>query len=450
MSDILEERAKQRIEEAKADDRYVNSSKFVPTEDEKNEGQKIIKELASMFTSQQLYSDDEEDRKKITDRVWALCGKTGHPKNIQNRIYKYVMQTAFGYGPITRYMKDPEVSEIIVQGYKNIVIKRKGVTEKTDASFASEEDLATAIQRLVQSYGGALNVSNPLSTGALPNDGSRITATCPPASKTHTLNIRRHIAPTISMDDYINAGSIAIVMGAFLKACIECRANILISGGTDAGKTTFLNMLTEYISPEQLVVTIEDTEELNIRSDNVRTMLTRPSNTKDKMNITQSTLLQIALRQTPDRIIQGEARDESIADMFDIMSSGHPGTLGTIHADNPTVLVNTRIPNLYRLKPQSLPDSAIASQISYALDIIVQINKMSDGKRIVTYISGVFPNREMERAGLVDVRSIFKYERDKKQFVCTGEMPPKVIEKMRDAGMPERTIMSLLRKGVVV
>ena len=444
MGSIALENLRRKQEAENAEDAYVKSSRFVPTNEEMTAGTQIIKDLASVFNSDILYSDDAADIAKVEKKIKELCERYGYPSNKRNRILQYVKLTAFGYGPLTRYMEDADVSEIIAQSPSNIIIKKHGVTIKTDASFASEADMATAIQRIVQSYGGALNVSNPMSLGAL-KDGSRVTATCPPISTTYTLNIRRHIAPTISMKDYIDSKSIAPQMGHFLRKCIECRANILISGGTDAGKTTFLNMLTEYIPREQLIVTIEDTQELNIRSKNVRTMLTRPSNTPDKMNITQATLLQLALRQTPDRIIQGEARDESIVDMFDIMSSGHPGTLGTIHSDNPTVLVNTRIPNLYRLKPQSsLSDRAIASQISYALDVIVQLNRLPNGRRVVTYISAVFENREKESNGYVDVRDIYTYDRVRDCFVYHGVRPPKVLEKMRDSGIPEQFINLLL------
>lgn len=349
------------------------------------------------------------------------------------RVEKVVLSSIIGLGPIDAYLHDQDVTEIIVQRYNHISIERKGKVEDTDAEFVSEEHLMTVINRIIQPVGRQINLHTPLVDARL-KDGSRINATIPPISPDGaTLTIRRFPEKAYTGSDYLTFGSIDERMLRFLMCVVEGKGNIIVSGGTGSGKTTLLNMLSMGIPENELIVTIEDSCELRLNQPNVRRLEARLSTGENQVtSITVRDLVKNALRMRPDRIIVGEIRDGTIVDMVSAMSTGHEGSLSTVHANSPLNLINARMPILYSMYGDSaFTPTAQAIQLSEALDLIVHISRMVDGSRKITHIThvaGLEPDQKR-----LKLRDIYKYENG--AFKCTGYVPEKLLQKLSDNGI---------------
>lgn len=414
--------------------KQVEQENIIPTDDEQKYVSEIIKHVADVFSADfKTYGVDDPNLKARVEKYVARAVSQLDIEFIsQERIKKVVMMTAFGYGPLTPLIEDDSISEIIVEGFDHIVVDRNGRIEETGITFTNEEQMMTIVQRIVQSANRQLNMSSPIVDAEL-KDGSRVNAVIAPVAKVPSLNIRKFKKDMMDANSYIRSGTIDVTEMAFLKRVVAGKANIFVMGGTSTGKTTLLNILSSFIGADELIVTIEDTFELQLNQPNVRNFRTRESDDNGLDNITQSKLLKAALRQRPDRIIQGEARDGSIFDMIDAMSTGHEGSMGTIHANNPQHMCNVRIPNLFRLTGMDFNDEEIANLIVDAIEIIVHLKRYPDGRRRVQTISYVDGLREEDKR--VKVVDIYRYDAVKDEFYCTGNIPHKIIEKARDNGV---------------
>jgi pilus assembly protein CpaF len=317
-----------------------------------------------------------------------------------------VINELFGLGPLEQLLKDPSISDILVNRYDRIYIERDGRLEETEVVFTDERHLHQIIERIVSSVGRRIDESSPMVDARLA-DGSRVNAVIPPlAIDGAALSIRRFRTDRLGAQDLVVRDSLTQPMLDFLRAAVACRLNVVVSGGTGAGKTTLLNILSGFISEKERIVTIEDAAELMLRQRHVVRLETRPANIEGKGAVRQRDLVVNALRMRPDRIIVGEVRSEEALDMLQAMNTGHDGSLTTVHA-------NTARDALYRLDTMvamanlNIPEKAIRQQIASAIDLIIQITRLSDGTRKITAITEIIG---MEQ-DTITMQDLFNFER---------------------------------------
>jgi len=341
-----------------------------------------------------------------------------------------------GLGPLEPLLKDPLVSDILCNTFKDVFVERRGVLEKTPVRFASDGHLMTIIDRIISPLGRRLDESSPMVDARLP-DGSRVNAIVPPlAVDGPALSIRRFAVNPLKMDDLINYRSLTPDVAEFLSAAVGAKLNIMISGGTGAGKTTLLNVLSGFIPYRERIVTIEDSAELQLQQNHIVRLETRPPNIEGKGEVTQRDLVRNSLRMRPDRIIVGEVRGPEALDMLQAMNTGHEGSLTTIHANSPRDSL-TRLEAMILMTGFDLPEQAMRFMTSSALDLIVQISRLSDGTRKVTSISEIV-GMEGE---VITLQEIFNFKREgidkegrvRGKFRATG-IRPKFAEKIELAG----------------
>jgi pilus assembly protein CpaF len=302
-------------------------------------------------------------------------------------IVEHIIYEITGLGPIEPLFRDPSISDILVNGPKDIYIERKGRLARVPASFRDDTHLLGVIDRIVSRVGRRVDESSPMVDARLP-DGSRVNAIIPPlAIDGPVLSIRRFGAE-IAMQQLVDLGALTEQMVALLAGCVHARLNVLISGGTGAGKTTLLNALSSFIPPQERIVTIEDAAELRMQQEHVVRLETRPPNSEGKGEVVARDLVKNALRMRPDRIIVGEVRSAEALDMLQAMNTGHEGSLTTIHANSPRDAL-ARLETMMLFAGTALPQRAMREQIASALDVIIQVNRMSDGSRRVTSITEV-------------------------------------------------------------
>ena len=422
----------QRKNEEKLKEKIEN--KYIPpSEEEVRLAEELVGKTTKRFSGELLNRKIEDIEGRIREFVINEAEELPLPKESRLKVSQTALLTLLGRGPIERYLEDPDITEVIVQRYDNVVYEKKGKIYKADAVFTGEEQLRTVINRIVQKVNKQVNIATPIVDARLP-DGSRVNATFPPVSPDGaTLDIRKFNMANITGEDYIEMGSMSRGMLEFLKKCVKGKITIFVSGGTGTGKTTMLNMLSAYIPDDELIVTIEDTIELKLQQPNVRRMEVRRSDPETKMmDVDTNLLVKNALRQRPDRIILGESRDGSVVDLISAMSTGHEGSMSTIHANSPENMVNIRMPILYSMnKEADFSENSIALQISEAVDIVVQLSRMPDGSRKVTEISEV-TGAEGSR---VRLQPIFKYDIKTGKFGKTGNVPKKTLRKLALRGV---------------
>jgi pilus assembly protein CpaF len=293
-----------------------------------------------------------------------------------------------GYGPIEPFLQDDSVSEVMVNGPNQIYVERNGFLTEVPARFISADSLMRVIERIVAPIGRRIDEGVPMVDARLP-DGSRVNAIIPPLSLIGPiLTIRRFAGQRYSMTRLVETGALTTSMAEFLKICVRYRKNIIVSGGTGSGKTTFLNALSEFIPATERIVTIEDAAELRLAQPHVLSLEARPPNVEGRGEITIRDLVRNALRMRPDRIIVGECRGGEALDMLQAMNTGHDGSLTTGHANSPRDLLS-RLEVMVLMAGMDLPVRAIREQISAAVDIVVQLSRFSDGRRRVTSIVAV-------------------------------------------------------------
>jgi pilus assembly protein CpaF len=324
----------------------------------------------------------------------------------RDRLVMEVQHEVFGLGPLETLMKDPEISDILVNSSSQIYVERYGKLEKTDVRFRDDAHLMQIIERIVTRVGRRVDESSPMVDARLA-DGSRVNAIIPPlALDGPILSIRRFGVERLTVNDLIQFNSIPPQMAEVAAACVKSRLNMIVSGGTGAGKTTLLNCLSNYIPENERIVTIEDSAELQLQQHHVARMECRPPNVEGKGAVRQRELVINALRMRPDRIVLGEVRGGEALDMLQAMNTGHDGSLTTIHANNPRDAI-ARLETMCLMADVNLPDKAIRHQIAAAVHIVVQVARLSDGTRRVTHISEVTGVAD----GMVTLQDIFVFDR---------------------------------------
>src|SRR6478672_9374470 len=317
-----------------------------------------------------------------------------------------VLNELFGLGPLEALLRDPNVSDILVNRHDQVYIERNGKLEETSIVFKDDRHLMQIIERIVSSVGRRIDESSPMVDARL-QDGSRVNAIIPPlALDGPALSIRRFRTERLAAPDLVDRESLTQPMLDFLRGAVAARLNIIVSGGTGAGKTTLLNILSSFISDNERIVTIEDAAELMLRQRHVVRLETRPANIEGKGAVRARNLVINSLRMRPDRIVVGEVRGEEALDMLQAMNTGHDGSLTTIHANSPRDALY-RLDTMVAMANLNIPDRAIRQQVASAIELVVQIARLSDGTRKVTAISEI---TGMERE-VITMQDIFVFEK---------------------------------------
>jgi pilus assembly protein CpaF len=386
-------------------------------------------------------SDLEGDtlRREIRLVVERLCD-TENPllnRMERERLIDEVLDETFGFGPLEVLLKDPTISDILINGPKKIYVERRGKMEKSDVTFRDNDHLMQIIDRIVSKVGRRVDETSPMVDARLP-DGSRVNAVIPPlALDGASVSIRRFGANPLKLEDLLNYKAFTPEMAMLMEACIKARLNIIISGGTGCGKTTLLNTLSSFIPHEERIVTIEDAAELQLQQDHVVRLETRPANIEGKGAVTTRDLVKNALRMRPERIIIGECRGGESLDMLQAMNTGHAGSMTTLHANTPRD-GQARLETMIMMAGMELPIKAMRQQISSAVDLIIQANRLQGGPRKVTHITEVMG---MEQ-DMIIMQDIFRFKqlgidqngRAYGQFESTG-VRPSFVNRLESSGI---------------
>jgi pilus assembly protein CpaF len=386
---------------------------------------------------QRLTQDQIRDELKIL--VERLLDENSVVINDSERrnLTRDIQYEVLGFGPLEPLLADPNVSDILVNGARQVYVERKGCLELTPITFNDDAHLMKIIDKIVSRVGRRIDESSPMVDARLP-DGSRVNAIIPPlAIDGPVLSIRRFSADPLGMAELINFNSMTEAMAAILQALGKSEVNILISGGTGSGKTTMLNAISGYIGQSERIVTIEDAAELQLQQPHVVRLETRPPNIEGKGEVTQRALVRNALRMRPDRIILGEVRGAEALDMLQAMNTGHEGSMATIHANTPRDAL-TRLENMISMGAAGLPVKAMRQQISSAIGVVVQVARLTDGKRKVISIQEI-TGMEGE---MITMQEIFSFKQTglgtdgavQGHFSATG-VRPRFGERLRTFGV---------------
>lgn len=432
---IIENKLRSKKQEINQIDQKVSSEQITPTQNERRNINELIQRISSQFRKE--LTDTTVDRKELDEKI-KKCIQSEIEKfpasyEEKRRLEKLAIANIIGLGPIQPLLDNPEITEIVVQRYDNIVVEKNGKIFSTKSVFSDEQALQNVINRILQPVGRAVNLSTPKVDARL-EDGSRICATIPPITpKGATLTIRKFNNSMMVDSKYLELGSLSKPMLKFLKKCVQGKTSIFVSGGTGTGKTTFLNMLSAYIPENELLITIEDTLELQLKQKNVRSMETREITSSTMESIDMASLVKSSLRMRPDRIIVGETRDGAVVSLLSAMSTGHEGSMSTGHANSPENLVRVRIPTMMELdKGSSFSEKAKSLMIAEALQLIVQLRRLPNGKRIVSNICSV---EGVDKFGNIILKDIFIYDHTDKKFKYTGFFPKKIAEHLEANGV---------------
>jgi pilus assembly protein CpaF len=356
----------------------------------------------------------------------------------RERLIREIQHEVFGLGPLEPLLADPSVNDVLVNGHDDVWVERRGKLEKTVARFKDDAHLMRIIDKIVSAVGRRIDESNPMVDARLA-DGSRVNVIVPPlALDGPTMSIRRFAADPFTAEDLISFGSVTQQVMDLMRGVVKARLNVLISGGTGAGKTTFLNVLSSFIPNNERIVTIEDAAELQLKQEHLVRLETRPANIEGKGRVTQRDLVVNSLRMRPDRIVVGEVRSAEALDMLQAMNTGHDGSLTTVHANSPRDAL-MRIETMVAMTGIEIPQRAVRQQIASAIDVVVQIARLSDGKRRLVSLQEI-TGMEGE---VVTTQEIFKFERhgiDDDGNVMGELFPtgirPSFTERLRVAGVP--------------
>ncbi len=326
-------------------------------------------------------------------------------RQVRLRILTEIVDEVVGFGPLENLLRDEAISEIMVNGAKTIYIERKGKIELSNVTFFDEPHVRRVVDKIIAPLGRRVDESSPMVDARLPN-GSRVNVIIPPlALNGSIITIRKFRADPLRVHDLINYKSISPAIATFLNAAVKAKMNILISGGTGSGKTTMLNILSSFIPDDERICTIEDAAELRLQQTHVVRLESRPANIEGKGEVNIRDLVKNSLRMRPDRIVVGECRGGEALDMLQAMNTGHDGSLTTLHANTPRDCLN-RLETLVMMAGMELPQRAIREQISSAIHYIVQISRLNDGSRRMTYLSEV---QGMEGQTII-LQDLFKFE----------------------------------------
>ncbi len=354
----------------------------------------------------------------------------------KTRLFEQITAEILGLGPLQPLLEDDTITEIMVNGAKNIYVERRGKIQRAPLAFENNEHVMRIIERIVAPLGRRIDESSPYVDARL-QDGSRVNAIIPPVSLVGpVLTIRKFSRQPFTIDQLIQFGSLTAEAVQFLDAAVKSRINIVISGGTGSGKTTLLNVLSGFIPSDERIITIENAAELQLRQDHVVTLESRPENIEGKGEITIRNLVVNALRMRPDRIIVGEIRDEAALDMLQAMNTGHDGSMTTLHSNSPRDTLS-RLETMTMMAGMDLPIRAIREQVSSAIDLVVHQERMRDGTRKVTAITEV---TGME-GDIITMTDIFVYEQ-------IGYENNKVVGRMRPTGLRPKFMDKIEASGI--
>ncbi len=367
----------------------------------------LIEKINSL-DSWDTYTPQEQDdflktfiEKKIAAEFTGIPLSSGE----KDRIISDIKQEVKGFGPLDPLLKDPNVSEIMVNGYNSIYVEMNGKLKKVPSYFKDNRHLANIIERIVSKVGRRIDETSPMVDARLP-DGSRVNAIIPPlAIDGPSLTIRKFKSDAATMQNLLYWGSMTVAMAETLKAAVAARLNIVISGGTGSGKTTLLNSMSAYIPDGERIVTIEDSAELSLQQDHVVRLETRPASVEGTGAVGARDLVKNSLRMRPDRVIIGECRGAEALDMLQAMNTGHDGSLTTVHSNSPRDACS-RMETLVMFAGVDLPEKTIRQQIASAVHLIVQASRLNDGSRRITYITEIIGMEE----NTITMQDIFKWE----------------------------------------
>ena len=398
---------------------------------------KIVDELGSA----------DMDRRQLEEAVTRIADTVMDaepvlvPRSERSRIIAEVIDEVLGLGPIEPLLKDDTVTEVMVNSYNQVYVERNGLLVRTDVHFRDDSHVMHIIEKIVSPLGRRIDESSPMVDARLP-DGSRVNAIIPPlALKGPAITIRKFAREPFTVKDLIGFDTLTQDMADLLKACVEGKLNIVVSGGTGSGKTTVLNVLSSFIPHDERIVTIEDAAELQLRQDHIVTLESRPANIEGRGLVTIRDLVRNSLRMRPDRIVVGEVRGGEALDMLQAMNTGHEGSMTTGHANSPRDMLS-RMETMVMMSGMELPVRAIREQISSAIDIIIQESRLRDGSRKIINLTEV---QGME-GDVITLQDIFVFEqtgRDKHgkvlgRFKPTG-IRPKFMEKLLAVGIKMTT-----------
>ncbi|HTV49423.1 MAG TPA: CpaF family protein [Phycisphaerae bacterium] len=394
--------------------------------------------LSSMDMSAARKLPMEQLFDECSQRVDRLLTEQSWPLTIaeRNQILHEILDDIFGLGPLEQFLRDPTVSDILINGAKTIYVERRGMLEPTDTSFGDDAQLLEVIRRIANSVGRRIDEASPMLDARL-SDGSRVNAIIPPlALDGPIMSIRRFGAKPYEIDQLLEMGTLTKEMVLFLQNCVHCKINMLVVGGTGCGKTTMLNVLSRWIPENERVITIEDAAELQLQRQHVVRLESRPPNVEGKGQVTQCDLFRNSLRMRPDRIIVGEVRGAEVLDMMQAMNTGHEGSLTTIHANQPREALN-RIESMILMTGLPTTVKAIRQQIAASLNILVQLERLVGGARKMTSISEI-TGMEGET---ICIHELFRFQQtgvDEKgcaqgQFEICGVVP-RILPKLKERG----------------
>lgn len=384
--------------------------------------------------------DQRELETRVRQTLQAVLERDETPLTSADRarIATEVLDEILGHGPLEPYLRDPSISEIMVNGFDQVYVERAGRLEPVPVAFADESHLRRTIDKIVAKVGRRVDEASPMVDARLP-DGSRVNAVVPPiALDGSVLTIRKFAADPFTVDDLVGFGTLTPATAYLLQCCVHGRMNILIGGGTGSGKTTSLNVLSSFVPADERIVTIEDAAELQLRQDHVLRLEARPPNVESRGEVAVRDLVRNALRMRPDRIIVGEVRDGAALDMLQAMNTGHDGSITTVHSNSPRDSLS-RLETMVLMAGVDLPARAIREQMASAIDLIVHQSRLKDGTRRITHITEVI-GMEGE---IVTLQDIFQFdfhagvdERGfyRGQLQSTG-LRPHFVERLKDRGI---------------
>jgi len=402
----------------------------------------LHRDLLSRIDLEKLnYLDDNHARSQIFSVIQDLVSHSNTPLSAteRERLAREVLNEVFGLGPLEPLLQDPTISDILVNTYSSVYVERAGMLEETDVTFKDNIHLMHIIEKIVSAVGRRVDESSPMVDARLP-DGSRVNVIIPPlAVDGPILSIRRFGTIPLEAEDLLGNHTMTEQMRDLLQGAVKARLNVVISGGTGSGKTTFLNVLSRFISEHERIVTVEDSAELQLKQQHVVRLECRPPNVEGKGAIHQRELVINCLRMRPDRIVIGEVRGAEALDMLQAMNTGHDGSLTTIHANSPRDAVS-RMETLALMANLNLPEKAVRQQIASAVNIIVQVARLSDGTRRVTHLSEI---TGMDQ-DVVSMQDIFRFE--KRGIGVNG----RVLGRFYSTGVTPRFAEKIVASGVAL
>jgi pilus assembly protein CpaF len=377
---------------------------------------------------------------RVTDALQTVLDRDQTPMTAADRVRvaQDLADEILGHGPLEPYLRDPEVSEIMVNGHDSVYVERSGRLYPVEAAFADESHLRRTIDKIVARVGRRVDEASPMVDARLP-DGSRVNAVVPPlALDGSILTIRKFAADPFTVEDLIRFGTLTAPVAELLRACVRGRLNILISGGTGSGKTSTLNVLSSFVPADERIVTVEDAAELQLRQDHVLRLEARPANIEGRGAITIRDLVRNTLRMRPDRIIIGEVRDGAALDVLQAMNTGHDGSITTVHSNGPRDSIS-RMETMVLMAGVDLPQRAIREQLASAINLIVHQSRLKDGTRRITHISEV---TGME-GDIITLQDIFMFD-----FRAGLDEHGSYRGELRSTGLRPQFLESLADRGV--